>query len=42
MLHPVEGLDDGQLGPAELVVRERVDQEAIEGRLEILRQLKWI
>jgi hypothetical protein len=39
VLYLVEGLDDRDLGAAKLVVLERVDQEAVEGRLQILRQL---
>ena len=39
VLHLVEGLDDGDLGPAELVVLERVDQETSEGRFQIPGQL---
>ena len=39
VLHPVEGLDDRDLGAAELVVLERVDQEAVEGRLQVPGQL---
>ena len=39
VLHPVEGLDDGQFGPAELVVLQRVDQEPVEGRLQIPGQV---
>ena len=39
MLHLVEGLHDGDLGAAELVVLERVDEEASEGRLQVPGQL---
>jgi hypothetical protein len=39
VLHPVEGLDDRDLGAAEFVVLQRIDQEAIEGRLQVPGQL---
>ena len=39
VFHLVEGEDDRDLGAAKLVVLERIDQEAIEGHLQIPGQL---
>ena len=40
VLDLVEGLDDRDLGAAELVVFERIDEEAIEGRFQVGGQLE--